>query len=176
MSQETIEKLKKLGRREFVQAMGAGAAAVTLPGLAGCARSSARPPNIIFILADDLGYAELGSYGQEKIRTPNLDRMAAEGMRFTDHYSGSPVCAPSRCVLLTGMHTGHAFIRGNDEMAERGDIWNDLSLEGQRPIPEDTHTVAEMLKEAGYTTGAMGKWGLGGPGSTGEPNRQGFDY
>jgi arylsulfatase len=170
------KKPETLDRREFVQAVGAGAAAVSLSGLAGCARSSSRPPNIVFVLADDLGYNELGSYGQDKIRTPNLDRIAAEGMRFTQHYSGSPVCAPSRCVLLTGMHTGHAFIRGNDEMPERGDIWNDVSLEGQRPIPEDTHTVAEMLKEVGYTTGVMGKWGLGGPGSTGEPNRQGFDY
>jgi arylsulfatase len=134
-----------------------------------------RPPNIVFIMADDLGYGELGAYGQTKIRTPHIDRMAEEGLRFTQHYSGSPVCAPSRAVLLTGLHTGHAYIRGNDEMADRGDVWHDLSLEGQRPLREGTVTVARVLQEAGYTTGAMGKWGLGGPGSTGAPNRQGFD-
>jgi len=97
------------------------------------------PPNIIYILADDLGYAELGCYGQEKIETPNIDALAAGGMRFSQHYSGAPVCAPSRCVLLTGKHLGHAQIRGNDEWAERGDVWNfeamanDPNLEGQRP-------------------------------------------
>ena len=133
------------------------------------------PPNIVFIMADDLGYGEIGAYGQTKIRTPRLDQMAAEGMRFTQHYSGSPVCAPSRAVLLTGLHTGHTYIRDNDEMADRGDVWRDLSLEGQRPLLEGTTTVGTVLQEAGYVTGAMGKWGLGGPGSTGAPNRQGFD-
>jgi arylsulfatase A-like enzyme len=141
-----------------------------------CANPPERPPNIILILADDLGYGELGSYGQEKIRTPNIDRLAEEGMRFTQHYSGSPVCAPSRSVLLTGLHTGHTYIRDNDEMSERGDVWHDLSLEGQRPLPANTYTIGTMLQEAGYVTGAIGKWGLGGPGSTGEPNRQGFDH
>jgi arylsulfatase len=126
-------------------------------------------------MADDLGYGELGAYGQTKIRTPSIDRMAEEGMRFTQHYSGSPVCAPSRAVLLTGLHTGHAYIRGNDEMADRGDVWRDLSLEGQRPLLEGTVTIGTLLQDAGYVTGAMGKWGLGGPGSTGAPNRQGFD-
>jgi len=165
-----------VNRREFVRAMGAGAAGVALPQLAACVPAARRPPNIVFILADDLGYAEVGAYGQQKIRTPNIDRLAAEGMRFTQHYAGSPVCAPSRCTLLTGMHTGHAYIRDNDEMAFRGDVWRDLSLEGQRPLPEGTRTVATLLREAGYATGAIGKWGLGGPGSSGEPNRQGFDY
>ncbi len=132
-------------------------------------------PNIVFIMADDLGYGELGSYGQEKIRTPNIDALAAEGMRFTQHYAGSPVCAPSRAVLLTGLHSGHAYIRDNDEMPERGDVWGDLSLEGQRPLLPGTTTIGTLLQEAGYVTGAMGKWGLGGPGSTGVPNRQGFD-
>ncbi|UCD25868.1 MAG: sulfatase-like hydrolase/transferase, partial [Gemmatimonadota bacterium] len=102
---------------------------------------SPEQPNIVLIVADDLGYGELGSYGQQHIRTPNLDRLAAEGMRFTDHYSGSPVCAPSRSVLLTGLHTGHTYIRDNDEMPERGDVWHDLSLEGQRPLPEGTRTI-----------------------------------
>lgn len=138
--------------------------------------------NIVYILADDLGYGELGSYGQDKIETPHLDALAKQGMRFTQHYSGSPVCAPSRCVLLTGQHTGHAYIRGNDEWKERGDVWNyakaveDPSLEGQRPIPDTVVTVAEILKEAGYTTACVGKWGLGAPETEGVPNKQGFDF
>ncbi|MFC1596954.1 arylsulfatase [Planctomycetota bacterium] len=117
-------------------------------------------PNIIYIMADDLGYGDLGCYGQQKIRTPNLDRMAAEGMRFTDHYSGSSVCAPSRCVLMTGLHTGHARVRAN----------------GRMPIEPEDVTVAEVLKRAGYATGAMGKWSLGDAGTTGAATRQGFDY
>ncbi|HVR83027.1 MAG TPA: sulfatase-like hydrolase/transferase, partial [Planctomycetota bacterium] len=124
-----------------------------------------RPPNIIFILADDLGYGELGSYGQTKIRTPVLDRMAAEGMRFTDFYCGNAVCAPSRCVLMTGKHAGHAYVRDNREVLP----------EGQVPIPADAVTIAELLKAKGYATAAIGKWGLGAPGSTGDPNRHGFD-
>jgi len=117
-------------------------------------------PNIIFILADDLGYGDLGCYGQRAIRTPNLDRMAAEGMIFTDCYAGSTVCAPSRCCLMTGLHTGHAFIRGNDRIPLR---------------PSDV-TVAELLQQAGYATGIVGKWGLGEPDTTGIPNRKGFDH
>jgi len=124
-----------------------------------------RPPNVIFILADDLGYGELGSYGQTKIRTPVLDRMAAEGMRFTDFYCGNAVCAPSRCVLMTGKHAGHAYVRDNREALP----------EGQVPIPADSVTIAELLKDKGYATAAIGKWGLGAPGSTGDPNRHGFD-
>lgn len=116
-------------------------------------------PNIIFILADDLGYGDLGCYGQTKIRTPNLDRLAAEGMRFTSFYAGSTVCAPSRAALLTGRHTGHTTIRGNGTVPLR---------------PEDV-TVAEVLKRAGYTTIALGKWGLGLEGTSGIPTRQGFD-
>jgi len=135
----------------------------------------ARKPNIILVLADDLGYHEVGVYGQKKIHTPNIDRLALEGVRLTDHYSGSPVCAPSRAVLLTGLHTGHAYIRDNDEMGFRGDVWRDPALEGQRPLPAGTFTMAAMLKRAGYATAAVGKWGLGGPGSEGEPNRLGFD-
>jgi arylsulfatase len=144
--------------------------------LQACNTPAERQPNIVFILADDLGYGELGAYGQQHIRTPNIDLLADEGMRFTQHYSGSPVCAPSRAVLLTGLHTGHAYIRDNDEMGERGDVWRDLSLEGQRPLLPNTFTVGTMLKDAGYVTGAIGKWGLGGPESGGEPNRQGFDH
>jgi arylsulfatase len=120
-------------------------------------------PNIIFILADDLGYGDLGCYGQEKIETPNLDGLAAGGMRFTQHYSGSPVCAPSRCVLLTGKHTGHAHIRGNDEWRERGMVWDyramiaDSTLEGQRPLPVNSSTIAKILQLEGYKTGMIGK-------------------
>lgn len=124
-----------------------------------------RPPNIVLIVADDLGYAELGSYGQKKIRTPHLDRMAAEGLRFTNFYAGSPVCAPSRYVLMTGRHGGHAYIRDNIE----------VQPEGQSPIPDATVTIAEVLRARGYRTGAFGKWGLGFVGSEGDPNRQGFD-
>ncbi|MCP3903044.1 MAG: arylsulfatase [Planctomycetes bacterium] len=131
-----------------------------------------RPPNVIYILADDLGYHELGCYGQAKIRTPNLDRLAREGMRFTRHYSGSPVCAPSRCVLLTGRHTGHAAIRGNKEVGG----WGPEEPEGQLPLPAGEVTIAELLRDRGYATGVFGKWGLGGPGSVGHPRAQGFDH
>ncbi|MEC9116829.1 MAG: arylsulfatase [Planctomycetota bacterium] len=130
-----------------------------------------QPPNIVLILADDLGYNELGCYGQTKIRTPRIDQLAREGMKFTQHYSGSPVCASSRCVLMTGLHTGHAFVRGNKEMGG----WGPDEPEGQLPIPDETVTLAERLKKSGYATGAFGKWGLGGPGSTGHPCYQGFD-
>jgi arylsulfatase len=150
--------------------------AAVIFGTVSCARQPTRPQNIVLILADDLGYGELGSYGQQHIRTPNIDRLAQEGMRFTDHYSGSPVCAPSRDVLLTGLHTGHSYIRDNDEMYERGDVWHDPDLEGQRPILPNTYTIGRLLQDAGYVTGAIGKWGLGGPGSSGEPNQQGFDH
>jgi arylsulfatase A len=140
-----------------------------------CKKNTPDRPNIIFILADDLGYGELGSYGQTKIKTPNLDKMAAQGMRFTQHYSGSPVCAPSRCVLLTGKHTGPAYIRDNDELSFRGDVWRDPDLEGQRPLLPDTVTIGTLLQSAGYRTAAIGKGGLGGPDNAGAPNNQGFD-
>jgi arylsulfatase len=139
-------------------------------------------PNIVYILADDLGYSEIGPYGQRLIETPNIDLLARNGMRFTQHYCGSPVSAPSRCVLLTGQHSGHSYIRGNHEWSERGDVWNfakaedDPNLEGQYPIADSIRTLAEYLKDAGYRTGIVGKWGLGAPGSEGEPNRQGFDF
>lgn len=126
----------------------------------------AAKPNIIYIMTDDLGYGDLGCYGQQRIQTPNIDRMAQEGMRFTQFYAGSTVCAPSRCVLMTGVHTGRALVRGNREIQPMG----------QWPLPDETVTVAEVLKKAGYATGLVGKWGLGGPDSSGHPNRQGFDY
>ncbi|HEX2846128.1 MAG TPA: arylsulfatase [Chitinophagaceae bacterium] len=129
-------------------------------------------PNVILIYADDLGYGELGCYGQQKIKTPNLDRMAKEGMRFTQHYASSPVCAPARAMLMTGKHGGHSYIRGNYELGG----FKDEEEGGQMPLPEGVFTLPEMLKNAGYTTGMAGKWGLGMPGTTGSPLLQGFDY
>jgi len=134
--------------------------------------SAPPPPNIVYIYADDLGYNEVGAYGQDKIRTPNLDRLAAEGMRFTQHYSGSAVCAPSRSSLLTGKHTGHSYIRDNKELGG----WGPDEPEGQWPLAADEVTLAELLQQHGYVTGAMGKWGLGGPDGEGHPNLQGFDH
>ena len=122
-------------------------------------------PNIVFILADDLGYGELGCFGQTRIKTPHLDKLAAEGMQLTQHYSGNAVCAPSRCVLMTGKHPGRAFIRDN----------RSTPPEGQYPIPADTVTLPKLLHKLGYVCGGFGKWGLGGPASTGEPLRQGMD-
>jgi arylsulfatase A-like enzyme len=139
-------------------------------------------PNIIYILADDLGYGELGSYGQTKIETPNIDALANSGMRFTQHYTGSPVCAPARCILLTGQHSGRAQVRGNDEWRERGEVWDyramiaDSSLEGQRPVKAGTVTIGTMLQSTGYKTAVIGKWGLGAPHTEGVPNKLGFDY
>ena len=124
-----------------------------------------RPPNIIYILADDLGYGDLSFLGQTKFKTPHIDSLKSKGMFFTQHYSGSTVCAPSRSALMTGQHTGHTFVRGNKE----------IMPEGQHPIPADELLLPEMLKPAGYVSGAFGKWGLGYPGSEGDPMKQGFD-
>jgi arylsulfatase A-like enzyme len=142
-------------RRDFLQAS-AVAMTAQRAGLAAMAR-----PNIVFILADDLGYGDLGCYGQKQIQTPNLDRMAAEGIRFTQAYSGSTVCAPSRCCLMTGRHTGHATVRGN--------------IKPEAGLREGETTVASLLKRAGYSTALFGKWGLGGPGTGSVPNSRGFD-
>lgn len=138
----------------------------TLVARPALAQEAKKPPNIIFILADDLGWGDVGCYGQKKIKTPRLDRMARQGVRFTQFYAGSPVCAPSRCVLMTGLHSGHAFIRNNKS----------VEPEGQHPIPADTITIAQLLKRRGYVTGMIGKWGLGPMGSTGDPLRHGFDH
>ena len=116
-------------------------------------------PNIIYILLDDAGYGDLSCYGQQKFKTPNMDRLATEGMKFSDHYSGSTVCAPTRCSLLTGLHTGHTYVRGNRE----------VQPEGQAAMPDDIVTIPRLLKRAGYTTGAFGKWGLGAPDSPSDP-------
>jgi arylsulfatase A-like enzyme len=127
--------------------------------LIGFTARAADKPNIVFILADDLGYGELGCYGQTQVKTPNIDRLAAEGLRFTNAYAGATVCAPSRCSLMTGLHGGHARIRGNKRV----------------PLAPDDVTVAQLLKDAGYETALFGKWGLGDPGTTGSPNKKGFD-
>ncbi len=158
-------------RRDFLKHIIGGAAALGVAGSAeslgqDASRSSTDKPNIIFIMADDLGYGDLGCYGQAQIKTPNIDKLAAQGMRFTDHYAGCTVCAPSRCSLMTGLHTGHTYVRGNKEIKPMG----------QLPLPPDTVTVAKLLKQGGYATALTGKWGLGGPDSTGIPNKQGFDY
>ena len=125
------------------------------------------PPNFVLIMADDLGYADVGVYGQELIKTPNLDQLATDGMMFTQFYAGTAVCAPSRSVLMTGLHTGHTPVRGNKQFGYRS---------GQLPLPDSSLTIAEYLQAAGYFTGMVGKWGLGEPGTSGDPGDQGWDY
>lgn len=153
--------MRGITRRRFLHACGGYALLGLYPFNYTCAKPQMRP-NIILIVADDLGYGDLGCYGQKKIQTPNIDRLASEGMRFTQFYAGSSVCAPSRCSLMTGMHNGHNRIRDN--------LPNNIWL---RP---DDITLAEVLKQAGYKTGGIGKWALGNPGTWGMPNCQGFDY
>ena len=131
-----------------------------------------RLPNVVYILADDLGYGDVGAYGQRKISTPNIDKLAEGGLLFTQHYSGSTVCAPSRASLLTGLHTGRTQIRGNYELGG----YLDSEERGQMPLRPGTPVIGTMLKEVGYATAMIGKWGLGGPGSEGVPNNHGFDH
>jgi uncharacterized sulfatase len=151
--------------RKRIAAFAAALCGVSLTAMPALGQEHERPPNIVLILADDLGYGELGSYGQRLIATPRLDQVAAEGMRFTQFYAGSTVCAPSRCVLMTGVHTGHARVRGNGPARIAS-------------LRDADVTVAEVLKKAGYATAICGKWGLGddGPRNEGLPNDQGFDY
>ena len=162
-----------MNRRDFLKIVGMGAASL---GFSGCLPSgeSTRKPNIIFIMADDLGYGDVGCYGQTKIKTPNIDRLAVEGTRFTQCYAGAAVCAPSRSVLMTGQHTGHTRVRSNSPRV--GGLIEAFG-EGSRRLPLEAEdvTVAEVLKQAGYVTGITGKWGLGEPNTDGVPNRQGFD-
>ena len=166
-------------RRDFLKFAGVSVASLTIPGCANSfrrttAKVSGSRPNVIFIMADDLGYADLGCYGQELIETPRIDQMAAEGMRFTQCYAGACVCAPSRSVLMTGQHTGHTRVRENK--CRVGGVPDEVTGRGCRlPLKEEDVTVAEVLKEAGYVTGITGKWGLGDPHTTGVPTRQGFD-
>jgi arylsulfatase len=156
---------------------------ILIGGFFAAAFSIKKPKtNIIFILADDLGYGEVGFNGQKIIETPNIDALAKSGMIFREHYSAAPVCAPARCMLLTGQHSGHAYIRGNDEWTSRGDVWNlkamneNPKLEGQFPMPDSIFTVAEIFKSSGYVTALIGKWGLGAPETESTPNKQGFDF
>lgn len=146
-------------------------------GLAAGDQSSPARPNIVLIVADDLGWGELGCYGQPVIRTPNIDSIAREGMKFTQFYSGNAVCAPSRCCLMTGLHPGHAVIRDNGNPTGMEDLKAKMGWEfpGQIPIPSNTVTLPKLLRSAGYKTGAMGKWGLGHCGTTGDANAQGLD-
>lgn len=155
-----------VSRRAFLTGvLSAAAAPLSGPGSAGLAARAARLPNIILFVADDLGYGDIGPYGQTRIATPTLDRLAAEGIRLTDFYAGNTVCAPSRAALMTGLHTGHVSVRGNARGA-------DMDLQTLRP---GETTVAQFLKDTGYATGLFGKWGLGEIGSPGHPNRKGFD-
>ena len=137
---------------------------VGLTVLAGCSEKR-NLPNVVFILADDLGYGDLSCLGQQHFNTPNIDALASQGLLFTQHYSGAPVSAPSRSVLLTGLHTGHTQVRGNKEMDE----------EGQYPLTSEAYTLFDLFKSKGYVTGVYGKWGLGYPGSDGVPSRHGVD-
>ena len=157
-----------MNRRKFIKKFTTAAASIILFNHLLCAKTKNKP-NIILIVADDLGYGELGCYGQQKIKTPNIDKLATEGVKFINFYAGSPVCAPSRCVLMTGKHGGHAYVRDNYEVG----TWE--SFQGQLPLPDKEITIAELLKRAGYKTGAFGKWGLGRVNSSGDPLNQGFD-
>ena len=143
-----------------------------LVAASGAQAAESGPPNIVLILADDLGWGEVGCHGQARIPTPAIDAVAAAGTRLTSHWSGSPVCAPSRCVLLTGKHPGRAAVRNNRENGG----WGPDEPEGQFPLPDAEVTLGEVLKSRGYATCAIGKWGLGGPGTEGHPNNQGFDH
>ena len=173
--------MKNLNRREFLSlAASSTAAAAFSRSCRGVAASKPKAlgmvkPNIIFIMADDLGYADLGCYGQKNIQTVNIDRLAKEGTRFTQCYAGSTVCAPSRSVLMTGQHTGHTRVRGNFGNAGGVLVLGSGSPQRRVPLEAEDVTVAEVLQQAGYATGITGKWGLGEPDTTGLPNRQGFD-
>ena len=174
---------RNLNRRDFLN-LAASSAVAAVTSFGGCGRrvAASKPkalgmaqPNIIFIMADDLGYADLGCYGQKNIQTPNIDQLAEEGTRFTQCYAGSTVCAPSRSVLMTGQHTGHTRVRGNFGNVGGVLVLGSGSSQRRIPLEPEDVTVAEVLKYAGYATAITGKWGLGEPDTTGLPNRQGFD-
>ncbi len=159
-----------MNRKQFIQSITASSLALSFENRLQAEENPNRKPNIVLIMADDLGWQEIGVMGQKKIRTPNIDNLATKGMRFNQFYSGSAVCAPSRCNLITGKHGGHAYIRNNREIKNKGDIFG-----GQLPLPEGEIGLAKILKSVGYTTGCFGKWGLGAVGTTGDPLNQGFD-
>ena len=156
-------------------------AAAAALGACSC-NGGEKKPNVVFLLFDDLGYGDLGCYGQQMIETPNIDALASQGLLFTDMYSAAPLSAPSRCCLLTGKHMGHSQIRNNEEryvpLDDKG--WNGVFLhpdaQGQYPLAEGTQTLGTMLQQAGYRTAMVGKWGLGFPESGSVPNTMGFDY
>ena len=160
--------------------------ALGLAALSGCSPRLPEKPNIIYLMFDDLGYGDLGCYGQDLIETPNIDALASRGVVFTDMYSACPLSAPSRCSIVTGLHTGHSQIRHNDERVPRDFTgmpdWYfdrmraDSTYEGQYSLLQGTETIGTMMQKAGYKTAMIGKWGLGGPGSVGDPNNMGFDY
>mgnify|MGYP003339607551 CR=1 FL=1 len=143
--------------------------------------SSSDKLNVLFIIADDLN-CDIGVYGNKDVYTPNIDKLAKSGMIFNNHYTGAPVCAPARSVLLTGKHSGNNYIRGNSEWSERGDVWSfkamfdDPHLEGQKPLADSIITISQVLQKNGYRTGMVGKWGLGGPTTNSIPNKKGFDF
>ncbi len=165
-------------RRDFLKTVGTGMAALPFAGMGRAGAAEGRRPNIIFIMADDMGYGDLGVYGQEHIQMPHVDQMAREGIRYTNCYAGSPVCAPARSVLMTGQHTGHTRVRGNmSNVEDHGAVACPFRGEGAWRVPllEEDTTVADVLKEAGYVSGITGKWGLGEAGTPGVPDKQGFD-
>lgn len=162
---KNIKRIYRMDKRLF-------SATVLLPlSLGACTQITEELPNVIFILADDLGIGDLGCYGQTRIKTPYIDSLAAEGMIFANHYAGSTVSAPSRCVLMTGKHTGHSYIRGNKGVPDAA-----TNTHFDYPLKDSEITVAEVFKQKGYSTACVGKWGLGGPSNEGHPNNQGFDY
>ena len=163
------------------------AAMLPVAALTGCADKLPEKPNIVFLLFDDMGYGDLGCYGQELIETPHIDALAQQGIIFTDMYSSAPISAPSRCSIVTGQHAGHSQIRANEEAVPRGfdkgmpdwyfdRINADPEYEGQYPLAAGTETIGTMMQKAGYKTAMIGKWGLGGPTSEANPNKMGFDY
>jgi arylsulfatase len=158
-----------MNRQEFIQyALGCMSFLAWASTFEGAEPTSSRP-NVIFVLADDLGWGDLGCYGQQRISTPSIDQLAKEGLRFTQAYAGNAVCAPSRCCLMTGMHPGHAFVRDNRQWKPA------VQWSGQIPLPADTATLSRVFQSKGYATGAMGKWGLGSPENSGNPDKQGID-
>ena len=162
-SNKMVKPVHSIERRQFLQSIGLALGVAAIPGCAMPVKASTHKPNILFIFSDDLSYCDLSCYGQKMFSTPHLDQLATNGVRFTQAYCGSPECAPSRASLMTGMHMGHCRIRAN------------RSVRGQDHLLAEDVTIAEVLKEAGYTTGFIGKWGIGLPGTEGTPDKQGFD-
>lgn len=171
MKPTTIRLLPQFLALVACTAIGVNVQGNTPAAEASASQDGAKRPNVILIMSDDLGHGDLGSYGQERIQTPHLDRMANEGVQFSQFYAGAPVCGPSRATLLSGLHTGHVSVRGNPRQAVGWDIAN-----GDPPLSDDTVTFAKLFRNAGYETAIIGKWGFGTPGLDGDPEAMGFDY